>query len=32
MKLNCKRISFTYTPGEEIFRFLKKQGCLLSLM
>ena len=26
MKLNCKRIDFTYTPGEEIFAFPKKSG------
>ncbi len=26
MKLNCKRIDFTYTPGEEIFTFPKNTG------
>lgn len=26
MKLNCKRISFTYTPGEEIFTFPEETG------
>ena len=26
MKLNCKRIDFTYTPGEEIFNFPKESG------
>ena len=26
MKLNCKRIDFTYTPGEEIFNFPEKSG------
>ena len=26
MKLNCKRIDFTYTPGEEIFTFPKESG------
>lgn len=26
MKLNCKRIDFTYTPGEEIFNFPKELG------
>lgn len=26
MKLNCKRIDFTYTPGEEIFTFPKETG------
>ena len=26
MKLNCKRIDFTYTPGEEIFVFPKESG------
>ena len=26
MKLNCKRIDFTYTPGEEIFVFPKNSG------
>ena len=26
MKLNCKRIDFTYTPGEEIFTFPEKSG------
>ena len=26
MKLNCKRIDFTYTPGEEIFNFPEESG------
>ena len=26
MKLNCKRIDFTYTPGEEIFTFPDESG------
>ena len=26
MKLNCKRIDFTYTPGEEIFSFPDESG------
>ena len=26
MKLNCKRIDFTYTPGEEIFTFPEESG------
>lgn len=26
MKLNCKRIDFTYTPGEEIFTFPEDTG------
>ena len=26
MKLNCKRIDFTYTPGEEIFSFHDESG------
>ena len=26
MKLNCKRIDFTYTPGEEIFAFPDESG------
>jgi len=26
MKLNCKRIDFTYTPGEEIFTFSEDTG------
>lgn len=26
MKLNCKRIDFTYTPGEEIFAFPEESG------
>ena len=26
MKLNCKRIDFTYTPGEEIFAFSDESG------
>ena len=26
MKLNCKRIDFTYTPGEEIFTFPEDSG------
>ena len=26
MKLNCKRIDFTYTPGEEIFTFPNESG------
>ena len=26
MKLNCKRIDFTYTPGEEIFNFPGESG------
>ena len=26
MKLNCKRINFTYTPGEEIFAFPEESG------
>ena len=26
MKLNCKRIDFTYTPGDEIFNFPKESG------
>ena len=26
MKLNCKRIDFTYTPGEEIFHFPEDTG------
>ena len=26
MKLNCKRIDFTYTPGEEVFRFPEDTG------
>ena len=26
MKLNCKRIDFTYTPGEEIFSFSDESG------
>ena len=26
MKLNCKRIDFTYTPGEEIFKFPEESG------
>lgn len=30
MKLNCKRIDFTYTPGEEIFTFPEESG--LSLL
>mgnify|MGYP000208233269 CR=1 FL=1 len=27
MKLNCKRIDFTYTPGEEIFSFPMNRDC-----
>ena len=26
MKLSCKRIDFTYTPGEEIFTFPNESG------
>ena len=26
MKLSCKRIDFTYTPGEEIFNFPEESG------
>ena len=26
MKLNCKHIDFTYTPGEEIFAFPDESG------
>ena len=26
MKLNCKRIDFEYTPGEEIFAFPEESG------
>ena len=26
MKLSCKRIDFTYTPGEEIFTFPEESG------
>jgi len=26
VKLNCKRIDFTYTPGEEIFNFPEESG------
>ena len=26
MKLNCKRIDFTYIPGEEIFNFPEESG------
>ena len=26
MKLNCKRMDFTYTPGEEIFNFPEESG------
>ena len=26
MKLNCKCIDFTYTPGEEIFNFPEESG------
>ena len=26
MKPNCKRIDFTYTPGEEIFNFPEESG------
>ena len=26
MKLDCKRIDFTYTPGEEIFNFPEESG------
>ena len=26
MKLNCKRIDFEYTPGEEIFTFSEESG------
>ena len=26
MKLSCKRIDFTYTPGEEIFTFPDESG------
>ena len=26
MKLNCKRIDFAYTPGEEIFTFPEDTG------
>ena len=26
MRLNCKRIDFTYTPGEEIFNFPEESG------
>ena len=26
MKLNCKRIDFEYTPGEEIFNFPEESG------
>ena len=26
MKLNCKRIDFIYTPGEEIFNFPEESG------
>ena len=32
MKLNCKRIDFTYTPGEEIFNFPEESDCPLSSM
>ena len=34
MKLNCKRIDFTYTPGEEIFNFPGESGLpfILSLI
>ena len=31
MKLNCKRIDFTYTPGEEIFNFSQGIGTTLYL-
>lgn len=26
MKLNCRRVDFTYTPGEEIFNFPEESG------
>lgn len=32
MKLNCKHIDFTYTPGEEIFNFPEESGLPLSSM
>ncbi len=32
MKLNCKRIDFTYTPGEEIFNFPGESDYPLSSM
>ena len=32
MKLNCKRIDFTYTPGEEIFNFPRNRDYTLSSM
>ena len=32
MKLNCKRIDFEYTPGEEIFTFPRNRDYPLSSM
>ena len=32
MKLNCKRIDFAYTPGEEIFTFPRNRDCPFSSM
>ena len=32
MKLNCKRIDFAYTPGEEIFTFPEESGLPFSSM
>ena len=31
MKLNCKRIDFTYTPGEEIFNFPAESGLTFKM-